>query len=169
MKLTYDQSMLNQRWLHAAVHKEHEGGGLLIKIYGVRVGALIIASCLWVVLTLVSGSLSVALVILIGAAVGNAHHLLAAVPRWAHYSSAFLLTLCGGIVANVLAGLALFSSNMGVGYGQVLIARRIPEDLPMLVNLFIESFRPEDALFYALAVTVALFSARRRRGGWRQS
>ena len=161
--------MLNQRWLHTVIHEEHEDSRFLIKIYGVRVGALIIASCLWVVLTLVSGFLSVAMVILIGAAVGNAHHLLAGVPRWAHYSSAFLLTLCGGIVANVLAGLALFSSNMGIGYGQVLIARRIPEELPMLVNLFIESFRSKDGLFYVLAVTVALFSARRRRGGWRQS
>ena len=169
MKLTYDQSMLNYRLLHAAIHEEHEDGRLLLKIYGVRVGALVLASCLWVMLTLVSGFLSVAMVILIGAAVGNAHHLLAGVPRWAHHSSAFLLTLCGGIVANVLAGLALFSSTMGIGYWQVLIARRIPEDLPMLVNLFMESFRPEDGLFYALAVTVALFSARRRRGGWRQS
>lgn len=167
MKLTYDQFM-TQRWLHTTIHEEHENSWLLMKIYGVRVGALIIAGGLWIMLTLVSGFFSVAMVILIGAAVGNAHHLLAAVPRWAHHSSALLLTLCGGIVANVLAGLALFSSNMGISYWQVLTARRISEDLPMLVNLFVDSFRPEDALFYALAVTVALVSAR-RRGGWRRS
>jgi hypothetical protein len=169
MKLTYDQFMLNQRWLHTAIHEEHEDGKLLIKIYGVRLGALVIASCLWVMLTLVSGFFSVAMVIVIGVAIGNAHLLLTAVPRWAHHSSALLLTLCGGLVANVLAGLALFSSKMGVSYWQVLTARRIPDDLPMLVNLFVESFRPADALFYALAVTVALFSARRRKGGWRRS
>jgi len=139
-----------------------------MKIYGVRMGALVIAGGLWIMLTLVSGFFNVAMVILIGAAVGNAHHLLVAVPCWAHHSSTLLLTLCGGIVANVLAGLALFSSSMGISYGQVLTARRIPEDLAMLVNLFVESFRLEDALFYTLAVTIALVSAR-RRGGWRRS
>lgn len=160
MKLTFDQNTLNYYWLQTAIHLEHEESRLLMQIYGVRVGALVVITGLWILLTLTSGFLTVAMVILIGAAVGNAHHLLGRTPRWAHHSSALLLTLCGGILANVLAGLALFSINMGVGYWQVITARRLPEDVPMLVSLFIESFRAEDGLFYALAVTVTIFSAR---------
>lgn len=160
MSRTFDRMTLNHHWLQTAIHLEPEDSRLLMQIYGVRVAALVAATCLWVVVTLVSGVLNVALVIMIGAMVGNAHHLLGKVPRWTHYGSVLLLTLCGGIVANVLAGLALFSSTMGVGYWEVLTSRRIPEDMPMLVNLFVESYRPEDSIFYVLSIAVAMLSAR---------
>lgn len=160
MSRTFDRMMLNQHWLQTARHLEHEDSRLLMQIYGMRVAALVAATCLWVAVTLVSGVMSIAMVVIIGAMVGNAHHLLGNVPRWTHYGSVLLLTLLGGLVANVLAGLALFSSTMGVSYWQVLTSRRIPEDMPMLVNLFVESSRPADGIFYALAVAVAMLSLR---------
>ena len=88
-------------------------------------------------------------------------------PRRAHHSSVILVTLCGGIVANILAGLALYSNKMGVGYWQVLSSRRFPDDLPMLLETFGESFRVEDALFYGLAIAIAMLSAR-RLNAWRK-
>ena len=160
MSRTFDRMMLNHHWLQTASHLEHEDSRLLMQIYGMRVAALVAATCLWVMVTLISGVLSVAMVLMVGAMVGNAHHLLGNVPRLAHYGSVILLTLCGGIVANVLAGLALFSSAMGVSYWEVLTSRRIPEDMPMLVNVFVESYRPEDGIFYALSVVIAMLSAR---------
>jgi hypothetical protein len=111
-------------------------------------------------ITLATGFLTVAMVVLIGLAIGNAHHMLSRMPRRAHHSSALLLTLCGGVIANVLAGLALYSSKMGVGYWQVLAARRIPEELSMLAGVFAESYRPEDGIFYCMAVAAAMLFAR---------
>jgi hypothetical protein len=160
MSRTFDHMMLNQHGLQTAMHLEDDDSRLLMQLYGMRVAALVAATCLWVGVTLISGVMTVAMVVLVGAMVGNAHHLLGNVPRWTHYGSVLLLTLLGGFVANVLAGLALFSSTMGVSYWQVLTSRRIPEDMPMLVNLFVESSRPADGLFYALAVAVAMLSLR---------
>ncbi|GEM_PF-6620460 len=163
MQLTFNHILHHHNSLHGHTHLVHEDGRMLLRIYGVRLEALVIATCLWVMLTLLSNNFNVAMVILIGAAVGNAHHLLANKPRRAHHFSAIALTLCGGIVANVLAGLALFSNRMGVTYGEVLTSRRFPEDVPVLANAFAESFRPEDGLFYALAIVVAMISARHLR------
>lgn len=167
MHLTFNHMPHHHTFLRDLVYLDHEDGRMLLRIYGVRLEALAVATCLWVMLTLVSGVFTVAMVILIGAAVGNAHHLLGSMPRRAHHSSAIALTLGGGIVANVLAGLALFSSRMGVGYGEVLTSQRLPEDLPVLAKTFAESFRPEDALFYALAIGIAMLSARHLRP-WRK-
>ena len=160
MQLTLNQRGYENHWLHEVTHLEHEDGRMLLKIYGVRVLALFVATFVWVMFTLASGVFAVAMVMLIGAFVGNAHHLLSSTQKRAHQSSAFLLTVLGGIGANVLAGLALFSSKMGVSYREVLASRRIPEDLPVLLNSFVESFRPEDGLFYLLAAVVAMLSAR---------
>jgi hypothetical protein len=142
---------------------------MLMKLYCVRVAALAAVTALWVMVTLATGFLSVAVVILIGLAIGNAHHMLSRMPRRAHYSSALLLTLCGGVVANVLAGLALYSSKMGVDYWQVLAARRTPEELSMLAGVFAESYRPEDSLFYCLAVASAALFARHLKAWHGQS
>jgi len=160
MQLTFGHIMLNHRWWHPEVHLAHEEPAVLMKLYCVRVAALAAVTALWVMITLTTGFFTVALVVLIGLAIGNAHHMLSRMPSRAHHSSALLLTLCGGIVANVLAGLALYSSKMGVAYWQVLTARRIPEDLSMLGGVFAESYRPEDSLFYCLAVASAMLFAR---------
>ena len=170
MQLTFNQTLHHHHRLRDIVHLDHEDGRMLLRIYGVRLEALAIATCLWVILTLVSGIFSVVMVILIGAAVGNAHHLLGKMPRRTHNGSAILLTLCGGIVANILAGLALYSNKLGVGYWQVLSSRRFPDDLSMLAETFVGSFRVEDGLFYALAIVIAMLSARRLspwEKGWR--
>jgi len=160
MQLTTCQLFSNPQWLYDVTHLPHEDGRMLLKIYVARVVALIVATCLWIVLTLASGLFTVAMVIVIGALVGNAHHLLGSMPRRAHHSSALLLTIVGGIGANVLAGLALFSSKMGIGYWEVLASRRIPEDLQMLFDTFVASFRIEDGFFFVLAVVVTMLSAR---------
>lgn len=168
MQLTSGNIMINPHWWHVVTHLEREESLLLLEIYSIRVAALIATTCLWVMLTMATGTFTVVMVILIGAAVGNAHHLLPRMPCRAHHSSALLLTVCGGIVANVLAGLALFSTQMGVAYWQVLSSRRIPEDLPVLAGVFADSFRPEDALFYLLAVVVVIFSARNLKHWWKK-
>ena len=160
MQHTFGHTTLPHHWWHHEEHLAHEEPGLLMKIYCVRVLAFAVVSCFWVVLTLATGVLSMAMVMLIGLAVGNAHHLLAAIPRRAHLSSAILLTVCGGLLANVLAGLALYSSKVGVSYWQVLAARSIPEELPMLTGVFVDSYRLEDSLVYILAVGAAVLSAR---------
>jgi len=168
MHLTSGNIMINPHWWHFFTHLEREEGTLLLEIYGIRVAALIAVTCLWIIFTLATGIFTVVIVILVGAAVGNAHHLLRRMPCRAHHSSALLLTICGGISANALAGLALFSTQMGIEYWQVLASRRLPEDLPVLAQVFSESFRPEDALFYLLAAVVVVFSARNLKR-WRKS
>jgi hypothetical protein len=160
MQLTFGHIMLNHHRWHPGVHLAHEEPAMLMKLYCVRVAALAAVTALWVMITLATGFLTVSMVILIGLAIGNAHHMLSRMPRRAHLSSTLLLTMCGGVVANVLAGLALYSSKMGVDYWQVLTARRIPEDLSMLAGVFAESYRPEDSLFYCLAVAASMLSAR---------
>ena len=160
MQLTFPQLVHEHHWLHDLTHLQHEKGWMLLRIYSARVLALAVTTSLWVRLTLATGVFTAAMVVLIGVAVGNAHHLLGNVPRRAHHSNALLMTVLGGMAANILAGLALFSSRMGVGYWEVLASRRIPEDLPMLLDAFVESFRLEDGFFYFLAAVLSMLSAR---------
>lgn len=132
-------------------------------LYGVRGMALLAGAAVWVALILGTGMFSVAPVILIGFAIGNAHRLLPFKFHRAHLPSTTYITLIGGLLANVFAGLAEFSSTMGVSYTMVLSARRIPEELPMLGNAFVEAFRVQDGFYYALAMLTAVWCALRHR------
>lgn len=132
-------------------------------LYGVRVMALLAVSALWVAMVLFTGIFTVAPVILIGFAAGNMHRLLPYRFHRAHLPSVTYITLIGGLLANVCAGLAEFSSTMGVSYAHVLSARQIPEELPMLATAFIEAFRVQDGIYYLLAVGIAICCALRNR------
>jgi len=150
------------RW-HAFTHpvsdRKAEKTCRLLCLYGVRSIALVAVACAWVALTLSTGIFSVAMVILIGAAIGSVHLALPGALRRPHLPSALTMTFLGGLLANVLAGLALFSNTVGVSYWQVLMARQFPDDLPMLRDAFIESFQFQDAIFYLLSMVAVIFLA----------
>jgi hypothetical protein len=144
----------NKRSLEAAAYP------FAMQLYGVRIAAMIISAGVWVALTLFFGIFTVAVVIMVGLLVGNAHRLLPHMHRH-HLANAISLTLLGGIFANVLAGLALFSADFGVSYWQVLAARQFPQDLILLGGLFVDAFRPQDLLYYLIAIAAAIRFAQR--------
>jgi len=150
------------RWLafmHPVSDRKAEETSRLLYLYGVRALALVAGTCLWVAMTLSTGIFSVAMVIPIGVAIGVAHLALTRALRRPHLPSALAVTLLGGLLANVLAGLALFSNHYGVSYWQVLTARQFPDDLSMLCALFFESFRFQDAAFYLMSMVAVFFLA----------
>ena len=126
-----------------------------------RVMATFLVAGIWVFFTWLTGFFTVAFVILIGAAIESVHLLTPKGIQRFNLPSALMLTLFGGIVSNVLAGLALFSSKMGVSYWQVLSAQRFPEDIKMLSSVFLESFRAQDLFFYVFALTTVVYFAQR--------
>jgi len=145
-------------------HKvETDKFGIVSALNGLRVLGLACVSFFWVLYTLQTGSLNVAPVILIGLAVGCAHMLLPQTFHRAHLPSALYITFFGCLIANTLAGLAEFSSILGVDYLQVVSSRRIPEDLPVLSASFIDAFQPQDAFFYALAIAASFMCLKKRR------
>jgi hypothetical protein len=123
--------------------------------------ATVLIAGIWVFFTWLTGVFTVAFVILLGAAIGSVHLLRPKGVQRFNLPSALMLTLFGGIVSNVLAGLALFSSKMGVSYWQVLSAQRFPEDIKMLSSVFLESFRAQDLFFYVFALTTVVYFAQR--------
>jgi len=129
----------------------------------VRLMALALSASAWIALTLATGIFSVAPEILIGFVVGSSHRILPFRFHRAHLPSTVYIALFGGLLANVLAGLAEFSATMGVSYGAVLAARRIPEDIPMLGNAFVEAFRVQDSLYYAIGLVTAVWCALHHR------
>jgi len=131
----------------------------IFMLYGVRALAVMGVAGIWVVLTLTTGIFTVAMVIPLGIAIGISHRLMKRRVRICHLPSALFLTLTGGIVCNTLAGLAFFSYKMGVNYWNVLLGRRIPEDLPMLAETFARSFEPQDFVFYSLSLGAVVFFA----------
>jgi len=116
----------------------------------------------WVALTLTTGFFSVAPVILIGAAVGGVHLVLPGNLQRAHLPSTILAALLGGVLANILTGLAEYSSWHGISYWQVLGSRQFPADLQILGTAFIEAFRIQDGGYYLLAVITAAICSLRR-------
>jgi len=137
-------------------HHYNENMALVTKLYAVRLLALVLATALWVITTLSTGSFSVLPIILIGIGVGSAHHLMKTKRVNAHLTNALTLTLGGGVVANVFAGLAEFSRNMGVDYLQVLMGRELPRDFVMLKNAFVSAFQIQDLMYYALAIIMTI-------------
>ena len=140
------------------------GGDALSRILTLHVARLAIVflvTCLWVAFTLSTGHLTAAFVVLLGVAIGCTQFFIPKGVNRFYLPSALVLTLLGGIISNVLAGLAFFSSKMGVSYWQVLDARRFPEDIQMLSAVFLESFRPEDLFFYAFALTSVAYLAQK--------
>ena len=131
----------------------------VLKLFTIRATAILATTGIWVSITLLTGFFTVGLVVLLGMAVGSSHFLLQHKPQRYHLLSALLMTVFGGVICNVFAGLALFSSKMGVGYWQVLSANLSPENLQTLGGVFVRSARPEDLAYYLLATTAVLFFA----------
>jgi len=154
-----DREPLWHAFTHPVSDRKTEKPGRLVFLYSVRGIALVSVSCVWVAFTLSTGIFTVAMVMLIGGSIGFAHLALPEALRRPHLPSALTMTLLGGLLANVLAGLALFSSTSGVSYWQVLTARKFPDDLSMLGGVFMESFRFQDAVYYLLSMVVVFFFA----------
>ena len=159
----------HSHWLHlrhpptqTTQRSKSDSIGLVTSLYSLRMLGLCFVVILWVAFTLKTGIFSVAPVMLIGVAVGCAHLILPNRFNRAHLPSALYITVLGGLLANVLAGLAEFSSTLGVYYLQVVGSRRIPEDVPMLATAFVNAFRFEDAIFYTLAIAASCICLRKK-------
>ena len=150
------------RWLlvkHSKDFVEFDTIPLTLKLYDVRLVAILATLFIWVCITLLTGFFTVGLVFLLGVAIGSVHLLLRQKPHRFHLLSALFLTNLGGVVCNVFAGLALFSSKMGISYWQVLSANLSPENYQTLGGVFIQSIRPEDFAYYMLATTAVFLFA----------
>jgi len=159
-------STVSQQWftlLYPTGVVADDRGRDVASLYMVRILVLSLGAIAWIAMILVTGIFSVAPLIVIGIAVGSAHRFLPFKFHRAHLPSAMYITLFGGLLANVLAGLAEFSSNMGVSYISVLAARSIPEELPMLGNAFVEAFRIQDAFYYLAAAVIVIWCALHHR------
>ena len=159
---TFGNTFFGERWLifeHTRSSASKVSGHQLVFLYGLRSLAIIATAWIWVSITLSTGIFTVAMVVFLGALIGSSHFLLGKGNKSFHLPSALLLTLCGGLLCNVLAGLALFSYKMGVSYSQVLISRRFPEELQILGNVFLESLLPQDVIYYGLAISIVIYFA----------
>lgn len=155
-------TFFGERWLifeHTRSSASTVAGNELVFLYGLRFLAIIATAWIWVSITLSSGIFTVAMVAFLGVLIGSSHFLLGKGNKRFHLPGALMLTLFGGLLCNVLAGLALFSHKMGVSYSQVLTSRRFPEDLQMLGNVFLESLRPQDVIYYGLAIAIVIYFA----------
>ena len=158
------QAFFMERWeiiKYFRTASEGDALGQLLILHLARVMATFLVAGIWVFFTWLTGVFTVAFVILLGASIGSVHLLTPKGIQRFNLPSALVLTLFGGIVSNIMAGLALFSSKMGVSYWQVLSARRFPEDIQMLSSVFLDSFRQQDLFFYAFALTTVAYIAQR--------
>lgn len=150
------------RWLlikHSKDFVQSDSLSQILKLYIARFVAILLTATIWVAFTLTTGIFTVGIVILLGVAIGVAHFPLRQKPHRFHLLGALLLTIAGGILCNVLAGLAFFSSKMGVSYWQVLVTNLSVENMQMLSGVFIQSMLPEDLLYYMAATAAVLFFA----------
>lgn len=150
------------RWLlvkHSKDFVQSDPPIILLKLYILRLAAILLVAAIWVTFTLLSGFFTVGVVILIGGATGIAHFFTKIKPHRFHILSALLLTFACGVICNVLAGLAFFSSKMGVSYWQVLITNLSPENMQMLSWVFVQSVLPQDLIYYLISITIVFFFA----------
>ena len=161
LKVLLKTSFLD-RWLlvkHSKDFVPPDSLTLILKLYVARFVATLLTAIIWVAFTLTTGIFTVGMVVLLGVAIGSAHFSLRQKPHRFHLLGALLMTIAGGMLCNVLAGLAFFSSKMGVSYWQVLVANLSIENIQILSGVFIQSVLPEDLLYYMVATTAVLFFA----------
>ena len=159
---TFGNTFFGERWLifeHTKSSASKLAWDQITFLCGLRILAIIATALIWISITLSTGIFTVAMVVFLGVLVGSSHFLLGQGNKHFHLLSALLLTICGGLICNVLAGLALFSHKMGVSYSQVLTSQRFPEDLLILGNVFFESLRPQDVVYYGLAIAIVVYFA----------
>lgn len=158
----FEKTSFLDRWLlvkHSKDFVEPDSMLLILKLYAVRFVAVLLVAVTWATVTLSTGIFTVGMVIMLGMATGSAHFLLGQRPQRFHLLNALLVTVFGGVLCNVLAGLAFFSSKMGVSYWQVLVANFNPDNLRILKVVFLQSLLPEDLIYYMAAITSVFFFA----------
>lgn len=159
---TFGNTFFGERWLifeHTKSSASKLAWEQIIFLYGLRTLAIIATALIWISITLSTGIFTVSLVVFLGVLIGSSHFLLGKGNKHFHLPSALLLTICGGLICNVLAGLAFFSQKMGVSYSQVLTSQRFPEDLQRLGYVFLDSLRPQDVFYYGLAIAIVVYFA----------
>lgn len=127
----------------------------------VRLTVILMVASLWIAFTLSTGIFTTVFLILLGVGIGCTPSLMPKGLNRFHLPSALLLTLLGGLLCNMLAGLAFFSAKMGVSFWSVLLGRRVPEDIQMLVTVFIDSVRAQDLIYYAVSMAIVIYLAQR--------
>lgn len=157
-----EKTSLPERWLivkHSQDFVESDSTLLILKLYAVRFVATLFTAAAWVAFTLSTGIFTVGTVILFGAAIGSSHFFLHQKPHRFHLLNALFMTVAGGVLSSLLAGLAFFSSKMGISYWQVLIANFTPENMQVLSGVFLQSILPKDFIYYMVATTAVIFFA----------
>lgn len=128
----------------------------VLKLYALRLGATFIIAALWAVVTFSTEMFTTSVVVLLGVAIGSVHLFLREAPRRFYLLNSLLFTMIGGLVCNVLAGLAFFSSKMGISYWHVLSTNLVPEKWPLLGSLLVRSLQATDFIYYLGAFTAVL-------------
>ena len=128
----------------------------VLKLYALRIGAIFATATLWTAVTFSTEVFTNSIVVLLGVAIGSAHLLLRESPRQFYLLNSLLFTMIGSLICNVLAGLAFFSSKMGISYWQVLSTNLVPEKWSMLSGILIQSAHAVDFIYYLGAITVIL-------------
>lgn len=157
-----EKASIPDRWMLLKYSKdfvEPDSALLILKLYAVRFVATFLAIVAWVTFTLITGIFTVSMVPLLGVVIGSAHVLLRQKPHRFHLISGLLLTVASGTFGSIFAGLALFSSKMGVSYWHVLVATFTPDNMEVLSGVFLQSILPNDILYYMAASTAVIFFA----------
>lgn len=126
----------------------------VVKLYLCRLAAILAMATLWATVSYYTQSFTTVFIVFLGAAVGGVHLFFSQKTRNYHLLSSLTFLVVGSALCYILAGLAFFSSKMGLSYWQVLSANLAPESWPMLVNNYIRSVRGEDFPYYLGALAV---------------
>ena len=106
------QAFFMERWeiiKYFRTASDRDTTGQILILHLARLMVTLLVAGIWVFFTWLTGVFTVAFVILLGVAIGSVHLLISKGFQRFNLPSALVLTLFGGIVSNVLAGLALFS------------------------------------------------------------
>jgi len=129
----------------------------ILKLYALRLGATFATATLWAAVTFSTEIFTASVVVLLGVAIGSVHLFLREAPRRFYLLNSLLCTMIGILVCNVLAGLAFFSSKMGISYWQVLSTNLVPEKWHLLGSILIRSVHAVDFIYYLGALAAVLF------------
>jgi len=93
----------------------------ILTLHVARLATVFLVTCLWVAFTLSTGHLTVVFVVLLGVAIGCTQFFMPKGMNRFYLPSAFMLTLLGGIISNVLAGLAFSAPRWASAIGRFLM------------------------------------------------
>lgn len=128
----------------------------VLKLYALRLWATFATATLWVIFTFSTEYFTSSIVLFLGVAIGITHLFLRETPRRFYLLNSLLFTVVGSLICHVLAGLAFFSSKMGISYWHVLSTNLVPEKWPLLGSLLVRSLQATDFIYYLGAFTAVL-------------